>query len=206
VCHHAEHSDRLSGGKGACVGRDEAGEFVASNHWAVLVTRRSGEGLQTSPVLVGVDGEGRWSFPPGRAVLPHAGLGGPGPCEQWLARPLLHPGRHAAAPSLTPPAVGATRAGGDRPARHDRRIACHPESRPRFSTTSGTRPCMRPVGAYRRAFGLQGDSATSVRTGFRGVDLRWIGERFRPGPASRQATLLGGLMLRYRRPIPQRRC
>jgi PPOX class probable F420-dependent enzyme len=38
---------------------DEAGEFVASNHRAVLATRRSGGGLQTSPVLVGVDDEGK---------------------------------------------------------------------------------------------------------------------------------------------------
>jgi len=41
------------------VGLDDAREFVASNHRAVLVTRRSGGGLQTSPVLVGVDGEGK---------------------------------------------------------------------------------------------------------------------------------------------------
>lgn len=40
------------------MGPDDAREFVASNHRAVLVTRRSGGGLQTSPVLVGVDGEG----------------------------------------------------------------------------------------------------------------------------------------------------
>ncbi|HZD69962.1 MAG TPA: PPOX class F420-dependent oxidoreductase [Actinomycetes bacterium] len=38
---------------------DEAREFVASNHRAVLVTRRSGGGLQTSPVTVGVDGDGK---------------------------------------------------------------------------------------------------------------------------------------------------
>jgi len=38
---------------------DDAREFVASNHRAVLVTRRPGGGLQTSPVLVGVDGEGK---------------------------------------------------------------------------------------------------------------------------------------------------
>jgi PPOX class probable F420-dependent enzyme len=38
---------------------DEAGEFVASNHRAVLITCRSGGGLQTSPVLVGVDDEGK---------------------------------------------------------------------------------------------------------------------------------------------------
>ena len=38
---------------------DEAREFVASNHRAVLITRRPGGGLQTSPVLVGVDDEGK---------------------------------------------------------------------------------------------------------------------------------------------------
>jgi PPOX class probable F420-dependent enzyme len=38
---------------------DDARAFVASNHRAVLVTRRSGGGLQTSPVTVGVDGDGR---------------------------------------------------------------------------------------------------------------------------------------------------
>jgi PPOX class probable F420-dependent enzyme len=38
---------------------DEARAFVASNHRAVLITRRFGGGLQTSPVLVGVDDEGR---------------------------------------------------------------------------------------------------------------------------------------------------
>jgi PPOX class probable F420-dependent enzyme len=40
------------------VSLDDAREFVDSNHRAVLITRRSGGGLQTSPVLVGVDGEG----------------------------------------------------------------------------------------------------------------------------------------------------
>ncbi len=40
---------------------DEARTFVAGNHWSVLVTRRSGGGLQTSPVLVGVDGDG-WAM------------------------------------------------------------------------------------------------------------------------------------------------
>jgi PPOX class probable F420-dependent enzyme len=38
---------------------DDAREFVASNHRAVLVTRGSGGGVQTSPVLVGVDEEGK---------------------------------------------------------------------------------------------------------------------------------------------------
>jgi PPOX class probable F420-dependent enzyme len=38
---------------------DDARKFVASNHRAVLITRRSSGGLQTSPVLVGVDGEGK---------------------------------------------------------------------------------------------------------------------------------------------------
>jgi PPOX class probable F420-dependent enzyme len=37
---------------------DEARSFVADNHRAVLVTRRQGGGLQTSPVTVGVDGDG----------------------------------------------------------------------------------------------------------------------------------------------------
>jgi PPOX class probable F420-dependent enzyme len=37
----------------------EARAFVASNHRAVLITRRSGGGLQTSPVLVGVDDDGK---------------------------------------------------------------------------------------------------------------------------------------------------
>ena len=38
---------------------DDAREFVASNHRAVLITRRSSGGLRTSPVLAGVDGEGK---------------------------------------------------------------------------------------------------------------------------------------------------
>jgi PPOX class probable F420-dependent enzyme len=38
---------------------DEGRAFVASNHRAVLITRRSAGGLQTSPVLVGVDGDGK---------------------------------------------------------------------------------------------------------------------------------------------------
>jgi hypothetical protein len=37
----------------------EARAFVAGNHRAVLITRRSGGGLPTSPVLVGVDDEGK---------------------------------------------------------------------------------------------------------------------------------------------------
>jgi PPOX class probable F420-dependent enzyme len=41
------------------VGPDDAREFVTSNHRAILITRRASGGLQTSPVLVGVDGEGK---------------------------------------------------------------------------------------------------------------------------------------------------
>jgi PPOX class probable F420-dependent enzyme len=37
----------------------EARAFVAGNHRAVLITRRSGGGLPTSPVLVGVDDKTR---------------------------------------------------------------------------------------------------------------------------------------------------
>lgn len=36
---------------------EEAREFVAGNHRAVMVTRRSDGGLQTSPITVGVDDE-----------------------------------------------------------------------------------------------------------------------------------------------------
>ena len=41
------------------MGPDDAQAFVASNHRAVLITRRASGGLQASPVLVGVDGEGK---------------------------------------------------------------------------------------------------------------------------------------------------
>jgi len=41
------------------MGPDDARAFVAGNHRAVLITRRFAGGLQTSPVLVGVDGEGK---------------------------------------------------------------------------------------------------------------------------------------------------
>jgi PPOX class probable F420-dependent enzyme len=41
------------------VGPDDAQQFVTSNHRAVLITRRPSGGLQTSPVLAGVDGGGR---------------------------------------------------------------------------------------------------------------------------------------------------
>ena len=60
MCHHAQQPDRSSSAaeEGEWVTND-AREFVASNHRAVLVTRRSGGGLQTSTVLVGVDGEGK---------------------------------------------------------------------------------------------------------------------------------------------------
>jgi PPOX class probable F420-dependent enzyme len=37
---------------------EEARDFVARNHWAVLITRRRDGGLQTSPVTVGVDDDG----------------------------------------------------------------------------------------------------------------------------------------------------
>ncbi|MGH2752401.1 MAG: PPOX class F420-dependent oxidoreductase [Actinomycetota bacterium] len=38
--------------------RDDALQFVSKHHRAVLVTRRSDGGLQTSPVTVGIDGDG----------------------------------------------------------------------------------------------------------------------------------------------------
>jgi PPOX class probable F420-dependent enzyme len=36
---------------------DQARKFMASNHRAVLMTHRSAGGLQTSPVLVGIDSD-----------------------------------------------------------------------------------------------------------------------------------------------------
>lgn len=38
---------------------DQAREFVTDNHRAVMITHRSAGGLQTSPVLVGVDSDGK---------------------------------------------------------------------------------------------------------------------------------------------------
>jgi PPOX class probable F420-dependent enzyme len=38
--------------------RADALEYVSKNHRAVLVTRKADEGLQTSPITVGVDGDG----------------------------------------------------------------------------------------------------------------------------------------------------
>jgi PPOX class probable F420-dependent enzyme len=38
---------------------DQARQFVADNHRAVMITRRSAGGLQTSPVTVGIDGDGK---------------------------------------------------------------------------------------------------------------------------------------------------
>ena len=38
---------------------DEAREFVADNHRAVMITHRSAGGLQTSPVTVGIDSDGK---------------------------------------------------------------------------------------------------------------------------------------------------
>jgi PPOX class probable F420-dependent enzyme len=41
------------------MGPDDAREFVARNHRAVLITRRVAGGVQTSPVLVGIDDAGK---------------------------------------------------------------------------------------------------------------------------------------------------
>jgi PPOX class probable F420-dependent enzyme len=37
---------------------EEARVFIAANHRAVLVTRREAGGVQTSPITIGIDGEG----------------------------------------------------------------------------------------------------------------------------------------------------
>jgi PPOX class probable F420-dependent enzyme len=47
------------GGEEGSVTPDEAREFVASNHRAVMVTRRSTGGLQISPITVGSDSDGK---------------------------------------------------------------------------------------------------------------------------------------------------
>jgi PPOX class probable F420-dependent enzyme len=38
---------------------DQARQFVADHHRAVMITRRSAGGLQTSPVTVGIDSDGK---------------------------------------------------------------------------------------------------------------------------------------------------
>jgi PPOX class probable F420-dependent enzyme len=38
---------------------DQAREFVANNHRAVMITRRAAGGLQTSPITVGIDSDGK---------------------------------------------------------------------------------------------------------------------------------------------------
>jgi PPOX class probable F420-dependent enzyme len=38
---------------------DDAREFMANNHRAVMITHRSAGGLQTSPVTVGIDSDGK---------------------------------------------------------------------------------------------------------------------------------------------------
>jgi len=37
--------------------RDDAVKFVSKNHRAVLVTRKADDGLQTSPIIVGIDAD-----------------------------------------------------------------------------------------------------------------------------------------------------
>jgi PPOX class probable F420-dependent enzyme len=44
---------------GPSVDLDEARAFLRENHRGVLATRRAGGGIQQSPVLVNLDGEGR---------------------------------------------------------------------------------------------------------------------------------------------------
>ena len=38
---------------------DQARQFVANNHRAVMITRRAARGLQTSPVTVDIDSDGK---------------------------------------------------------------------------------------------------------------------------------------------------
>lgn len=43
----------------SAISPDAAREFVADNHRAVLITRRASGGLQTSPVIIDVDSDGK---------------------------------------------------------------------------------------------------------------------------------------------------
>src|SRR5438552_9446573 len=56
VGRHVHRTDR-QGGSGMDIARATA--FVQDHHRAVLVTRRADGGLQSAPILAGVDGEGR---------------------------------------------------------------------------------------------------------------------------------------------------
>lgn len=42
----------------SAISHEAAREFVANNHRAVLITHRASDGLQTSPVMIDVDGDG----------------------------------------------------------------------------------------------------------------------------------------------------
>jgi PPOX class probable F420-dependent enzyme len=52
-------ADGAAGGRHRGMTPVDALAFVADHHQAVLVTRRSGGGLQTSPVTVGIDDDGK---------------------------------------------------------------------------------------------------------------------------------------------------
>jgi hypothetical protein len=112
---------------------EEARELVASNHRAVLITRRSGGGLQTSPVLVGVDDEPTIVKLANGWVISNVG-GGPtddNPRSCWYHRPIPL----APAPSATsgwPTSTASIRSGaraGPRfltpPKVHSQEIRCY---------------------------------------------------------------------------------
>src|SRR4029453_4991576 len=68
---------------------------------------------------------------PRRDQLPGPGLGGPGPCQRWLARPHDDP-QGATAAEKPPPPTGAPnrRRGGDQPGCHRRRVTSPRSLRP----------------------------------------------------------------------------
>ena len=84
--------------------RDQAREFVANNHRAVLITRRSTGGLQTSPVTVGIDSDGKWSSAADRAPTRSAisAATPPRPCAS-SPTPSSAPGSRSTAPPRSPP-------------------------------------------------------------------------------------------------------
>ena len=121
---------------------EQAREFVANNHRAVMITRRSAGGLQTSPVTVGINSDGEVVISSRETAYkvrnlrrhPTATL-----CvlHRQLLRPLdpdrrHHPDRalaagHGRADRLLPPHLRRASRLGRLPARHGRPAACaHP--------------------------------------------------------------------------------
>jgi hypothetical protein len=90
--------------QGGPVTPDQARRFVAANHWAVMITRRSTGGLQTSPVLVGIDSAGKVSSAAGRPPTRSAtsAAAPPPPCASSMTTSSA-PGSRSTAPQKSCP-------------------------------------------------------------------------------------------------------